>query len=55
MQAGDRPGDEAIRVKGWFGAHRYLILRRVSQLAILALFPPAVVRHYLVKGNMASS
>ncbi|WP_424933301.1 quinol dehydrogenase ferredoxin subunit NapH [Amaricoccus macauensis] len=31
-------GQEAIELKGWFGAHRYLILRRASQLFFLALF-----------------
>ena len=29
---------EARAVKGWFGANRYLLLRRVSQLFFLALF-----------------
>ena len=31
-------GQEAIRVKGWFGAHRYLLLRRLSQAFFLGLF-----------------
>lgn len=31
-------GQEAVRVKGWFGAHRYLVLRRLSQAFFLALF-----------------
>lgn len=31
-------GQEARRVKGWARAHRYLILRRLSQLAFLLLF-----------------
>lgn len=31
-------GQEAIRVKGWLGAHRYLILRRLSQAFFLGLF-----------------
>lgn len=38
MQPGSRPGEEAIQVKGWFLARRYLILRRIMQLAILTLF-----------------
>jgi ferredoxin-type protein NapH len=56
MQVGDRPGDEAIRVKGWFGAHRYLILRRMTQFSVLLLFllgPWFGI--WLVKGNLASS
>ncbi|MCG8428995.1 MAG: quinol dehydrogenase ferredoxin subunit NapH [Chromatiales bacterium] len=31
-------GVEAIQAKGWFGAHKWLILRRISQLSILGLF-----------------
>ncbi len=56
MQPVFRPGAEAIKVKGWFAAHRFLILRRISQLSILALFllgPFAGV--WIVKGNLASS
>lgn len=56
MRAGDRPGAEAVRVKGWWQAHRYLLLRRASQLGILALFllgPLAGV--WIVEGNLASS
>ncbi len=50
------PGAEAIRDKGWWKAHQWLILRRVSQLSILALFllgPMAGV--WIVKGNLSSS
>jgi len=49
-------GTEAIAAKGWVRAHKWLILRRVSQLGILALFllgPLAGV--WIVKGNLASS
>ncbi|MCW9079457.1 MAG: quinol dehydrogenase ferredoxin subunit NapH [Gammaproteobacteria bacterium] len=56
MEPGGRPGAEAIANKGWLAAHRYLILRRISQLGILALFllgPLAGV--WIVKGNLASS
>ncbi len=31
-------GQEAVRIKGWIGAHRYLLLRRASQAFFLALF-----------------
>lgn len=56
MEPGGRPGAEAIKVKGWFGAHRYLILRRLSQLAILGLFLAGPwFGVWLVKGNIASS
>jgi hypothetical protein len=27
-------GQEAIRAKGWLAAHRYLILRRLSQSTV---------------------
>jgi len=56
MEPGGRPGAEAIAENGWWTAHRYLILRRLSQLGILALFllgPLAGI--WIVKGNLASS
>ena len=31
-------GQEATRIKGWLGSHRYLILRRLSQAFFLGLF-----------------
>lgn len=51
-----RPGFGAVKTKGWWKAHRYLVLRRMSQLAIFSLFllgPLAGV--WLIKGNLASS
>ena len=54
--AGKRPGREAVQAKGWWRAHRLLLLRRLSQLSILALFllgPLAGV--WIVKGNLSSS
>jgi len=56
MEPGGRPGAEAIAENGWLAAHRYLILRRISQLGFLALFllgPLAGI--WIVKGNLASS
>ena len=57
MAAGKlHPGAEAIAVKGWFGAHKWLILRRMSQVGILVLFllgPLAGI--WIIKGNLASS
>ncbi len=50
------PGREAVRSKGWWLAHRFLLLRRLSQLGILVLFllgPVAGV--WIVKGNLSSS
>lgn len=46
-------GAEAVAAKGWLAAHKWLLLRRVSQLAILALFllgPLAGI--WIVKGNL---
>jgi ferredoxin-type protein NapH len=54
--ASKTPGREAVAKKGWWRAHRFLLLRRLSQLSILALFllgPLAGV--WLVKGNLSSS
>lgn len=51
-----QPGAEAIAAKGWVIAHKWLILRRLSQLTILGLFllgPLAGI--WIVKGNLASS
>jgi ferredoxin-type protein NapH len=48
-----RTGAEAVEVKGWLRAHKWLILRRVSQLGILGIFllgPLAGV--WIVKGNL---
>jgi len=47
---------EARAAKGWLGAHRWLLLRRLSQLGILAVFllgPLAGL--WLVKGNLSYS
>jgi ferredoxin-type protein NapH len=34
----DKPGQDAIATKGWLAAHKWLLLRRASQLGIIALF-----------------
>ena len=49
-------GQEAIEVKGWIAAHRYLILRRASQALFLGVFllgPWAGI--WWVKGTLAGS
>ena len=52
----DDPGREAIAAKGWLGAHKWLLLRRASQLGFLVLFLIGPLTGYwLVKGNLASS
>ena len=44
---------EAIEVKGWLMAHRFLLLRRVSQLGVLFLFLMGPwLGWWLVKGNL---
>ncbi|WP_316366030.1 quinol dehydrogenase ferredoxin subunit NapH [Candidatus Thiodiazotropha sp. CDECU1] len=49
-------GDDAIAKKGWFKAHKFLILRRLSQLGILALFLTGPwLGIWIVKGNLASN
>lgn len=56
MKPGGRPGEEATEAKGWLGAHRFLLLRRVSQLGILGLFLAGPwFGYWIVKGNLASS
>ncbi|MGH1368903.1 MAG: quinol dehydrogenase ferredoxin subunit NapH [Maritimibacter sp.] len=50
------PGAEAIAAKGWLNAHRYLILRRLSQAFFLALFLIGPwFGLWWVKGNLAGS
>lgn len=49
-------GREAIASKGWWRAHRWLLLRRLSQMGIFGLFllgPLAGI--WIVKGNLSSS
>lgn len=49
-------GQEARQVKGWFGAHRFLLLRRFSQAFFLVLFllgPWFGI--WVVKGTLAGS
>ena len=51
-----RPGADAIASKGWLAAHKWLLLRRFSQLAVLALFLSGPwLGIWIVKGNIASS
>lgn len=48
-----RAGREAVLAKGWLGAHKWLLLRRTSQLGILALFLAGPwLGVWLVKGNL---
>jgi ferredoxin-type protein NapH len=54
--SGKRIGADAVEAKGWLGAHKWLLARRASQLAILALFllgPLAGI--WVVKGNLSYS
>ncbi|SMN16187.1 Polyferredoxin NapH (periplasmic nitrate reductase) [uncultured Candidatus Thioglobus sp.] len=49
-------GDDAKKTKGWIGANKYLVLRRLSQLGILFLFllgPWFDI--WIIKGNLTSS
>lgn len=49
-------GVDAIKSKGWLGAHRWLLLRRVSQAGVLLLFLLGPwFDWWLIKGNIVSS
>jgi len=51
-----RPGAEAVAAKGWLPAHKWLLLRRLSQLGVLALFLVGPwFGWWIVKGNLTSS
>ncbi len=60
MKSSKPVGAEAIARKGWLMAHKWLLLRRFSQITILALFivSPWLAKQrdiWLIKGNLASS
>lgn len=60
MSTHSRPGYEAIRARGWFAAHKWLIVRRLVQVSILALFLASpligpIAGGWLIKGNLTSS
>jgi ferredoxin-type protein NapH len=49
----EHPGAEAIAEKGWLAAHKWLILRRISQIGILFLFLVGPwFKLWIVKGNL---
>lgn len=48
-----RPGAQAVRVKGWLGAHHWLLARRAVQAGILALFLAGpMAGWWITKGNL---
>ncbi len=50
------PGAEARATKGWWRAHAWLLMRRASQMLILAAFLSGpLLGIWIVKGNLASS
>lgn len=56
MSAKAYPGQDAVKAKGWLGAHKWLMVRRLVQFSILGLFlagPLAEV--WIVKGSLTSS
>lgn len=51
-----RAGFDARATKGWWKAHQWLLLRRASQLGLLALFVVGpLTGFWVVKGNLSSS
>ncbi|HYG88427.1 MAG TPA: quinol dehydrogenase ferredoxin subunit NapH [Azospirillum sp.] len=56
MSARRLPGPVAIRAKGWFAAHRWLLARRAAQLGFLALFLSGpLFGVWIAKGTLATS
>ncbi len=51
-----RPGQEAIAKKGWMLSYKWLLLRRVSQLALLGLFLAGpLLGIWIIKGTLSAS
>ncbi|ABK44098.1 periplasmic nitrate reductase subunit NapH [Magnetococcus marinus MC-1] len=51
-----RAGVEAIRTRGWLAAHKWLLIRRASQLMVFALFwSGPLLGLWIARGNLASS
>jgi ferredoxin-type protein NapH len=56
MKAERIPGREAWKRHGWWRAHRFLVLRRATQLMLLALFLTGpLLGVWIFKGTLASS
>ena len=56
MSKKTNPGAEAVAAKGWFSAHRWLILRRLTQLGFLGFFLTGpITGFYIIKGSISSS
>ena len=56
IKAKRHPGQESTETLGWWYAHRFMVLRRLSQITVLALFmatPLLGIR--LLDGNLSSS
>ncbi len=52
----NRVGEEAVQQKGWLVAHKWLLLRRISQISILMIFLAGpLFSVWIIKGNMTSS
>ena len=50
------PGRDAVAVKGWWRAHKWLLLRRTSQVLIMAsFFAGPLFGVWILDGNLASS
>ncbi len=52
----ERLGKDALQAKGFFGAYKWLILRRITQAAIIGLFIAGPIGGvWVLKGNLAGS
>ena len=56
MSRRDDTKETAVEVKGWFGAHKWLIARRLAQFGFLMLFLSGpLFGFWITKGTLASS
>ena len=52
----ERPGASAVALKGWLGAHRWLLLRRLAQIVFLGVFLTGPwFGVWIAKGTLSSS
>ena len=51
-----KPGQEAVEQKGWIQSHKWLLLRRISQIGILGIFLAGpLLGIWIIRGTLSAS